>query len=178
MVFTQDCVISWFGGNSSSLQEAGWWALCNCPLCASKLICISARPAKFWPCQYLVALGIIQKQTWSFYILRVPWTHYRILGLGWYIPFFLWAQPASRWQGSQITERENCLFTNCSWIFKCACWPLIVAASLDLLLDNALGHGCWRGSKWTELLVQHVKSKANRQGCAKFVTKMAWRKWM
>ena len=75
-------------------------------------------------------------------------------------PLSVWAQPASPCKGSESTKgRDSCLFTHYSWIFKCACRLLIVAASLDLLQDNGLGHGCWRGSKWTELLVHMSDQK-------------------
>lgn len=130
----------------------------------NKLICTSARPAKVWP--VLCTLGYKSEASRSLRCLEVT-TEF----LAWVdILLFVWAQPASWWRGNQSTEGKNsCLFTNYAWIFKCACWPLIMAASLGLLLHTALGHGCWRGSKWTELLVRHVvRPKANRQGCAKY----------
>lgn len=99
----------------------------------------------------------------------VPCRQYWIFVLAWFPPLHGLSQYLS---GGAVKAggggSNSNLLTNCSWIFKCACWALIVATSLDLLVDNTLGHGCWRGSKWTELLVQHVRSKANRQGCAKF----------
>lgn len=91
----------------------------------------------------------------------VPWSHCWILGLGWYIPFLHGLSPLVAKQSKHWAKNFG-LFTNCSWIFKCACWPLIVVTFLDLLLDNALGHGCWGGSKWTELLVQPDQKQTGR----------------